>query len=147
MATRVDLSEILDPEKVHPFQPYVEFSKDADALNVYFKPDADYSKRLTDHVTLFLSLDDDNDIVGCRIKGVSDILEDLPNYLHVNHGTVELSILFLSFRGGVHQKHVRQAFNELAKKSLDSSIKVPLHGPRMYIPALPPRKPTPRPRC
>ena len=35
-----------------PFQPYVEMSPEADALTFYFKPDADYSQRLTDHVTL-----------------------------------------------------------------------------------------------
>ncbi len=58
------------------FQPYHELSTDADALTVYFKPDADYSKRLTDHVTLVLSIDA-NEIVGCRIKGISGILEDL----------------------------------------------------------------------
>jgi hypothetical protein len=46
-----------------PFQPYVTVSREADALTAHFKPDADYSQRLTDHVTLYRSIDS-NEIVG-----------------------------------------------------------------------------------
>lgn len=66
------------------FRPYLAISHEADTLTAYFKPDADYSKRLTDHVTLYRSLDS-HEIVGCRIKGISGILEDLPNFLHIDH--------------------------------------------------------------
>lgn len=94
------------------FRPYCILSDEADALTAYFKGDADYSVRLTDHVTLYRSIDS-NEIVGCRIKGISDILQDLPNYLHVNHHGATLSMIFWSFRGGVDED-VRRAFNELA---------------------------------
>lgn len=95
------------------FVPYCHMSKDADTLTVYFEGDADYSKRLNDHVTLYLSLET-NEIVGCRIKGISGILEDLPNYIRVDHGGVELSVIFLAFRGGT-KDDVSKAINDLAR--------------------------------
>ncbi len=54
------------------FQPYTYLSKEADALTIYFKGDPDYSKVLTDQIMLFLSVET-NEIVGCRIDGVSKI--------------------------------------------------------------------------
>jgi hypothetical protein len=97
------------------FRPYVEIHVEADALSAQFKPDPDYSKRLTDHVTLFLSIET-NEIVGCRIKGIRGILEDLPNYIEIKHGSIELSVIFWSFRGGATDDEAK-AFKELAKKS------------------------------
>lgn len=104
------------------FEPYHELSEEADALTVFFKPDADFSKRLTDHVTLFLSLDNPGDIVGCRIKGITSILEDLPNYLRINHDEIELSVIFWSFRGGVDDDAVRAAFNAMAKAASEREM-------------------------
>ena len=77
------------------FTPYCEVSDEADAITVYFKPAADYSKRLTDHVTLHLSMENDQ-IVGCRIKGVKGLIENLPNFLKVSHGDHELRLVFLA---------------------------------------------------
>ena len=48
-------------------------SPEADGLTAYFKFDSDYSQRLTDHVTLYRSTGSD-EIIGCRIKGISRIL-------------------------------------------------------------------------
>ena len=59
------------------FRPYLVLSRETDGLTVYFKFDADYSQRLTEHVTLYRSTGSD-EIIGCRIRGISRILEDLP---------------------------------------------------------------------
>ena len=113
MAT--DLKTFLETEgAAAEFTPYYEISQEADALTVYFKPDRDYSKRLTDHVTLFLAVET-NQVVGCRIKGISGILADLPNFLSIDHGGVKLSLIFWSFRGGVTDEDVRRVLNELAE--------------------------------
>jgi hypothetical protein len=103
------------------FVPYCYLDKEADALTVYYEGDADYSKRLNDHVTLFHSLDSD-EIVGCRIKGISGILEDLPNYLSVHHNGINLSFLFLPFRGGAVDETTRKAINELAKQASERKM-------------------------
>jgi len=122
MALNENLTDCVDLQEVaNSFTPYHEISKEADSLTVYFKSDADYSKRLTDHVTLYLSLDAD-EIVGCRIKGITGIIEDLPNYLKINLGDVSLSLVFWSFRGGVESDHMRKALNELAKAAGDMKL-------------------------
>jgi len=95
------------------FVPYCYINRQADALTVYFEGDADYSRRLNDHVTLYLSLETD-EVIGCRIKGISGILEDLPNYIKISHGEVELSVVFLAFRGGA-EKDVSSVMNTLAR--------------------------------
>ncbi|MDP7019151.1 MAG: hypothetical protein QGG36_25365 [Pirellulaceae bacterium] len=73
MPTRVDdLLNSLGP--VRPFRPYWRLSNAADAVNVYFSNERDYSQRLTDRVTVFRSIETD-EIVGCRIKGVAEIIK------------------------------------------------------------------------
>lgn len=103
------------------FTPYLEFSKEADALNVYFRPDPDYSKRLTDHVTLYLSLES-QEIVGCRLKGISGILEDLPNFVSVDDGERRLRILLVNYRSEVHDEFGRQALLEVARHAGDLEL-------------------------
>jgi hypothetical protein len=115
------LSENVDGKDL-PFTPYCDFSEEADALMVFYRPDAYYSKRLTDHVTLYLAVDAPNKIVGCRIKGIAGVLADLPNYIAVDHGGIKLALIFLSFRGGIEDDHVRSVFNELAKEAGDMQL-------------------------
>mgnify|MGYP001033652322 CR=1 FL=1 len=105
------------------FKPYACLHKASDSLTVYFKGDADYSKRLTDHVTLYLSLDND-EIVGCRIKGISGILEDLPNFIHVTHdGSVNLSEIFLAFLGATEDED-RSAIKQLGSAARERRMTV-----------------------
>lgn len=106
------------------FKPYVDYSPEADAVNVYFRPDPDYSERLSEHVTLFRSVKD-RSLVGCRIKGVSGIVQDAHNWLKVDHDGIQLSIIFWSFRGGVdEEKHA--ALQELIEKAGDLRLQ-PCH--------------------
>jgi hypothetical protein len=117
--TERELNELFERDLAGgEFRPYFERSTEADALSVYFKPDPDYSKRLTDHVTLFLSVET-SEIVGCRIKGITGILEDLPNYIRIDHDGVQLKCIFWSFRGSVQDESQRRALNELAKNAGD----------------------------
>ena len=103
------------------FCPYSAISREADALTTYFKGEPDYSERLTDHVTLYRSLET-QEIVGCRIKGISALLEDLPNFLQVKHDGVTLSMVFWSFCGGQSDDRVREAFGQLASAAGDMAL-------------------------
>ena len=107
------------------FKPYYLLSEQADAMTVYLKPDADYSKRLCDHVTLLLSLDTP-EIVGCRIKGIRDILQDLPNYIKVSHEGVKLSAVFLPFRGCVKNQEKPAGFGQQRPRRVsDEELLIP----------------------
>ena len=78
-----------------------------------FEGDADYSARLNDHVTLYRSLET-NEITGCRIKGIAELIKDLPNFISVKDGPVELSVIFWAFRGNAEEENTN-AINDLAR--------------------------------
>jgi hypothetical protein len=119
------LSEFLaENPPAEQFTPYSLLNENSDALTVFLKPDAEYSKRLNDHVTLLLSLDDDS-IVGCRIKGIQNILDDLPNYVKINHSGVEVSILFLPFLGSADPA-ARTSLNTLARETSEKNLRLQL---------------------
>ena len=103
------------------FVPYSYLSTEADALTVYFEGDADYSERLTDHVTLYRSVET-KEVIGCRIKGIGDIIKDLPNYIHIKHPKIDLSLIFLPFRGTADNEEARKALNTLAKQAAERKM-------------------------
>jgi hypothetical protein len=117
-------SELLKFLKQNPpsrkFVPYCYLNEGADALTVYFEGDPDRSERLSEHVTLYRSLEN-NEIVGCRIKGIARILEDLPNYITVNDGPLRLSIIFWAFRGTAENEGV-SAMNDLARAASEHEM-------------------------
>lgn len=121
MATDADLDAIV--KGCHgDFRPYHEINEASDSLTVYFRPDPDYSKRLTEHVTLYLSLETD-EIVGCRIKGIKGILEDLPNEIRVRHKSGNLWLIFWAFRG-CSDEDVRSVMRKLETAAIDNEMTV-----------------------
>lgn len=121
MASHSKLMKFLrDNPPANQFVPYCHLNEDSDALTVYFEGDADYSERLNDHVTLYRSVET-KELVGCRIKGIRAILEDLPNYIHINHGGIKLQMLFFAFRGTAHKEH-SEAINCLARAASEKNL-------------------------
>lgn len=124
MATEAELMKFLrENPPAKQFIPYCHLNRASDTLVVYFEGDADYSERLSEHVTLYRSVDTD-EVVGCRIKGIAGLLEDLPNYIQVNHGRVHLKIVFLAFRGSASDDAEREAINSLAKVASEKDMVV-----------------------
>ncbi len=56
------------------FKPYCYYNKGSDSITIYFKDIPDYSKQLNENVMLYLSIDE-NEVVGCRIDGVLNLLK------------------------------------------------------------------------
>lgn len=100
--------------------PGVYFRGDPRLLETTYGPHYAPLARRRAHFTLYLSLEDDS-IVGCRVKGISGILEDLPNYVQVNHGPYELSLVFLPFIGEA-TPDVRQSIGGLAKSAREHRL-------------------------
>lgn len=121
MATESEIRQLLkENPPARKFVPYCYLSEQADALTVYFEGDADYSEWLNEHITLYRSLET-KEIVGCRVKGIESVIQDLPNYIRVKDGDVELSILFLAYRGGA-EGDVRQTMNDLARAAAERRL-------------------------
>jgi len=121
MVSESELTKILEENPPHgEFTPYCRVDEMADTLTVYFENVADYSERLTDHVTLYRSIET-KDVVGCRIKGISGVIADLPNYININHGGIELNMLFFAYRGEAEDSAI---INDLAKTAADKNMKL-----------------------
>jgi hypothetical protein len=121
MVTESELMAVLRSNPpANRFVPYCHLNRDSDTLTVYFEGDADYSECLTDHMTLYRSLET-REVVGCRINGISGLVDDLPNYIRVNHGGIDLSVIFFAFRGDADDS-ATTAINELSRAASEKNL-------------------------
>jgi len=69
--TEAELLEFLKSNPpVGEFKPYTLFSREADAITVYWSGEPDTSERLNEQITLYRSIAT-GEVVGCRIKGIA----------------------------------------------------------------------------
>jgi hypothetical protein len=81
------------------FTPCAHYDADADALTFYFSNEPDYARRLNSRVTIYLS-EESNELVGCRVKGVRAVLEDIGAFdVSISHRKVKLKMLFVALHG------------------------------------------------
>lgn len=116
MAT--DLDQLFAAPPAGQFRPYCYRNQGADAFTVFFSDSPYTSKRLTDHVTIYV--DDSNELVGCRVKGISGLIEDLPNYLEVTHNGSSIAVLFLPFWNP--DPNVRRIMKKLAERAKEFNL-------------------------
>ena len=90
------------------FKPYCYISNEADSLTASFSDTAGYSEVLSDQITVYRSLET-NEIVGCRIDGLSKI-DKLPA---INTETVRASME--AYRAGRWQ-YLDEVIEELELK-------------------------------
>jgi hypothetical protein len=103
------------------FKPYCVFSRQDDTLTAYFTGDEYFSERLTAHVTIFRAFGSLN-IVGCRIKGVSEITRDLPNRIDVRMPKHTLSVVFEAVRENEASPEVAESFDRLGQLATESQL-------------------------
>lgn len=115
----IRLSPVKQPSS--PFAPFYDLNKASDTLTICFDAYGDYSERIGDQLTLYRSLKT-NAVVGCRIKGISLLLDDLPNYVQINQGCVDLSIVLLAIRGSAANKAERETINSLARAASERNL-------------------------
>jgi hypothetical protein len=104
-----------------PFQPYCIWSRADDTLTAHFTGEEFYSERLTAHVTIFRSMSTD-DIIGCRIKGVSEITQDTPNRIEVQKDNRRLSVVFEAVRETEASPEVAESFDELGRLATAANL-------------------------
>lgn len=130
MATgTVDLIEFVKQHKpTGDFKPYAYYGAEEDALTFYFRGDPDYAKRLNSRVTVFLSIDS-NELVGCQIKSVRNVLEDIDWFdVSISHKGAKLKMLFVAYLGTLSDDpEARKVFRELGRIPSDrmADLEVP----------------------
>jgi hypothetical protein len=109
------------------FKPCAFYGDEEDALVFYFRNDPDYAKRINRRVTLYLSMET-NELVGCQIKEVRSVLEDIGAFdIKIKHGKVKLSLILLPFLGTVlDDPNARQLYRELGRAASEYDPEVSL---------------------
>lgn len=114
-AESVDLNDFLDKTRLDgDFKPYMYYGQEEDSLTLYFKPDADYARRLNSRVTAFYSLED-NSLVGCSIKSIRRVLDDIKWFdVQIEDEQSKLKMLFVAHLGAATEED-RVTFQEIAR--------------------------------
>ena len=123
-----DLIRFIDSYKpAAEFRPCAYYGQEEDALMFYFRKDADYAKRINARVTVYLSMDD-NELVGCQIKGVRRVLDELGELnLTIKHGKIKLQIVLLAFMERMlEQEETRSVYREVYKKATEADVELEL---------------------
>jgi hypothetical protein len=106
-----------------PFSPFTSYDAGEDALTFYFHNDPDYSKRIDEILTVHLALDTD-ELVGCEIKGVRRILEDIGSFrLMVGDRRVKLVFVFLALVGAGDDR-TRDLYRKLGEAAAESDAEL-----------------------
>ncbi len=71
-----DLIKEAENADLTAFEPYAYYGEEEDVLTMYFRGDADYTRRINSRANVMLSLDTD-ELVGVQIKSVRHLLEDI----------------------------------------------------------------------
>lgn len=105
------------PERSLPLPTY---SKLGDFLSLYFSDIPAYSERVDETLTIYRSMSD-GEVVGCKIKGVSLLAQNVANIFRMQDGEVEIRLLLLNAAGPQKARHF---YYDLGGKC--EGIKVPL---------------------
>lgn len=113
------------------FHPYAEYAAEEDALTFFFRPDAYWAKRLNSRVTVYFSLDGgENEIVGCRIKSVRHVLEDIGEFdVSINGKGVRLTLVFAALRSEFvsdEDSPGRSMFREIGRAAREANAQLAL---------------------
>lgn len=107
------------------FQPCAHYDQDADAITFFFSNEAEYRQRLNSRVTIYLS-DETNELVGCRIKGVRSVLEDIGSFdVSISHGKIKLKMLFVALHAAFDTDvDARSIFRVIGRAVAESDVEL-----------------------
>lgn len=104
-----------DNPPIGEFKPYCHYNQESDSITTYFESDADYSEQLNRYVTIYRSIGPKK-IVGCRIDGVTDLLEQTGPYGDIVCTTDRIKfLLILGILYSSCSSSSRRVYDELAK--------------------------------
>lgn len=103
------------------FSSEPRYSELGDFLTIFFNDAPAYSERVDAVLTVYRSMAN-GDIVGCKIKGVSALAENVANIFSMQDGEVEIRLLLLNAAGP--KKESRHFYYDLGAKC--GQIAIPL---------------------
>lgn len=117
-----NLKQYLDTHPPKGFKPVPHYFPNGDFVTYYFRPDRCYSQRVDDLLTVFLAMGN-NELVGCKIKGVSHILKSAGNFgVTLDDGDVRLGFFFFVGAATARSERQKKRYEELSKVAQDAKV-------------------------
>ena len=111
------LSEYLNRNKPEGFEPRPRYLREADAMVFFFKSDESYAQRLDNIVTIYRS-EKTQELVGCKIKGVTAILNELGDFnLRVKGEGIDLRWIFYAYSKTAQDSEARETYRRLSQEA------------------------------
>lgn len=124
-------AELIEYIRSHPplpeFVPCAYYGPEEDALMFYFRKAPDYSRRINSRVTVYLSMDDD-ELVGCQVKGVGRVLRELGEFdVTIRHGKVKLQIVLLALMERIlEDPSTRDVYRKVYRRAAEEDVDLEL---------------------
>jgi hypothetical protein len=110
-----NLTEYLATNKPEGFRPVPHYFPQGDFVTYYFRNDPCYAQRLDDVITVFLAFGSD-ELVGCKIKGVKQILQSAGNFdVTIDDGAIKLGIFFFVGAAVAKDEAQKKRYEELRR--------------------------------
>lgn len=100
------------------FRPVPTYCNDGDYVSFFFESEMCYAERVDSLLTVYLS-EKTGDLVGCKIKGITELAKRVATFVHIDDGNVQVGLLFLSASALQESK---QRYREIAEKAKDASV-------------------------
>jgi hypothetical protein len=130
----ISFSDFLNSQErssTHAFSPSPWYNRTGDCVQFYFSQDESYAQRVDGILTVYRSLRDENEIVGCKIKGVLSLIKRFGDFnFQLHTGRISLSMLFIgSLAWGDHSAqdlpNREDVYKDLARRIGREEIAVP----------------------
>lgn len=117
-----NLSQYLAEHTCQGFKPVPHYFPDGDFVSYFFRPDRCYAERVDDMLTVYLAFDS-NELVGCKIKGVQQVLKTAGEFgVGVADGDVRLGFFFFLGSAMAQSDAQRQRYDELGRIAKDATL-------------------------
>jgi hypothetical protein len=123
------LTEYLTSTRCGKFTPEPMYSAQGDFLTFFFQDDDAYERRVDELLTIYLSESTD-ELVGCKIKGVSEILKTLGDFgVMIRNKKLMLSMLFLAGMAVSKTPESKEKYEMIGRRTKD----IPLNAEELCL--------------
>jgi hypothetical protein len=92
------------------------YYREGDYLTCFLRDERCFSRRVNEYVTIYTAIDDDDRLVGCKVKGLRHLCELGASIgVFVSDGEVSLSLILLQVAAKTGEPETRDQVLELAQ--------------------------------
>jgi hypothetical protein len=126
-----NLTQYLDEHPCQGFNPVPHYFAEGDFVTYYFRGERSYAQRVDDLLTVYRTFDT-HELVGCKLKGVRQILKTAGAFnVAIADGQVRLALFFFVGAASARTDAQRIVYEELRRAASEAAL-----GPEDYQAAL-----------